>query len=62
MKYKNDMNKRRDRYAMNMGEMKHASAPKKCNPLKAQQADVSRLHMRPMEHRGYPKEAFNYKY
>jgi len=44
------------------GVMGHDKPPKKCNPYMAQKSDLGRLKMKPMDNRGTPKEAFNYKY
>lgn len=55
--------RRDESYGMkDKGVMGHEKKPMSCNPLKAQQADLSRLKMEPMDYRGTPKQAFDYKY
>lgn len=55
--------RRDESYGMkDMGVMGHASKPKKCNAFEAQRSDLGRLNRNPMDHKGYPKEAFDYKY
>jgi hypothetical protein len=39
-----------------------ASKPMKCNPMAAQKYDMGRMQWEPDTNRGYPKQAFDYKY
>lgn len=41
---------------------KHASELMYCNPFKAQKEQNKGLKERPMESRGYPQQAWEYKY
>jgi len=44
------------------GVMGHEKKPKKCDPLAAQKSDLGRIKREPQTNRGYPSEAWNYKY
>lgn len=57
------MKKRNERYGMGgMGVMGHDSKPHKCDPFAAQKSDMGRLKREPMNDRGNPKQAWDYKY
>lgn len=45
-----------------MGVMGHEKKPSKCNAFAAQKKDLSRVQMKPMDYRGSPDKAFDYKY
>lgn len=51
-------------YAMKgKGGFGHEKKPSyKCDPLASQKADMGRMRVRPMEMRGYPSQAMDYKY
>lgn len=53
-----------DRYGnpANGKVMRHASKPMKCDPFAAQKSDMGRLKKEPMMNRGYPKQAWDYKF
>lgn len=53
MKYANPSGKKK---------MGHEKMPKKCNPYKAQKADMGRLREIPHNNRGYPMQAWEYRY
>lgn len=63
-KYKQGYADRQDeRYGMEKkAKMGHEKAPKKCDPFQAQKSDMGRLKKEPSNHRGYPAQAFGYKY
>jgi len=63
-KYKQGLKDRMDEsYGMkDMGVMGHEKMPKKCDAFAAQRSDLSKLRPEPSNNRGYPKEAFGYKY
>lgn len=42
--------------------MGHDKKPMKCNPFAAQKADMGKLRKEPQTNRGYPKQAWEYKY
>ena len=42
--------------------MGHEKKPMKCDPLMAQKSDMGKVQKRPMDYRGTPKQAFEYKY
>ena len=55
--------RRDESYGMrDMGVMKHEKKPMKCNAFAAQKADMGRVQREPMNNRGYPQQAFDYKY
>jgi len=39
-----------------------ASTPRKCNPVAAQKYDMGRMQWEPDNSRGYPSQAFDYRY
>ena len=45
-----------------MGVMGHDKKPMKCNPFAAQKSDMGRIQREPQDNRGYPSEAWDYKY
>lgn len=52
-----------ERYGMGgMGVMGHEKKPMKCDPFAAQRSDLGRMQWEPDNNRGYPKQAFDYKY
>jgi hypothetical protein len=51
-----------DRYDMGMGVMGHEKKPMKCNAFEAQKYDMGRVQREPMDSRGYPKMAWDYKF
>lgn len=53
-----------DRYGNPAGGkiMGHDKQPKKCNPFAAQKSDMNKIQRKPMDNRGYPKQAWDYKY
>lgn len=53
---------RRDESKGMKGVMHHDSKPMKCNAFEAQKDDLGRIKMKPMNDRGYPSEAYSYKY
>jgi hypothetical protein len=63
MKKQNYKDRRDESYGMkNMGVMGHDKKPMKCDPFAAQKKDMGRVQREPMNNRGYPKQAFDYKY
>jgi hypothetical protein len=42
--------------------MGQASKPYKCDPFAAQRSDMGRLKKEPMTNRGYPRQAWDYKF
>jgi len=46
----------------NSGVMGHEKKPKPCNAFAAQKKDMGRIQRRPMDYRGTPDKAFEYKY
>lgn len=48
--------------AVKGGVMGHEKMPKKCNAFEAQKSDMGRINRDPRTNRGYPSEAWNYKY
>jgi hypothetical protein len=44
------------------GGFGHEKQPSKINYMAAQKADMGRMKIRPMEMRGYPSQAMDYKY
>lgn len=62
--YKQGSKDRRDEsYGMGgMGVMGHDKKPYGCNPFAAQKSDMGRVKREPMNDRGYPKKAWEYKY
>ena len=44
------------------GIMGHEKKPYKCDAFSAQKRDMKRLDKRPMDYRGSPDKAFQYKY
>lgn len=42
--------------------MGHEKDPKKVNSFAAQKRDLNRVDMKPMDYRGTPEQAFDYKY
>ena len=54
-----------EKYKMDKGQgkvMGHEKKPMKCDSFAAQRSDLSRLRPEPMNNRGYPSQAFGYKY
>lgn len=60
----NYKDRRDESYGMKreMGVMGHEKKPMKCNAFAAQKSDLGRLNREPMKNRGYPEQAFDYKY
>lgn len=55
--------RRDESYGMrDMGVMGHEKKPMKCDAFAAQKKDMGRLQREPMNNRGYPEQAFEYKY
>jgi len=55
--------RRDESYGMkDMGVMGHEKKPMKCNAFAAQKSDMGRLKREPADNRGYPEQAFKYKY
>ena len=44
------------------GVMGHEKMPKSCDSFAAQRSDLNRLKMEPNTNRGYPQQAWGYKY
>jgi len=40
----------------------HEKKPMKCNAFAAQKYDMGKINKKPMEMRGYPRQAWDYKY
>lgn len=61
---KQDYKSRRDEsYGMKgKGIMGHEKKPSECNAFAAQRKDLSRVQRKPMDYRGSPDKAFDYKY
>lgn len=53
---------RKNNYMSNDGVMGHDSKPYHINVLAAQKRDNGRINQLPMEYRGTPEQAFDYKY
>ena len=49
------------KYAMG-GVMGHEKTPRSCNAFEAQKRDYGRVEKKPMNYRGNPDEAWEYKY
>jgi len=47
---------------MGMGVMGHEKMPKGINAFAAQKKDMKKVDMKPMDYRGSPDKAFDYKY
>lgn len=63
MKKQSYKDRRDESYGMkDMGVMGHASKVYKCDPFQAQKSDMGRMKREPMNNRGYPKQAWDYKY
>lgn len=55
--------RRDESYGMkDMGVMDHEKKPMKCNAFAAQKKDLGRLKREPSNNRGYPEQAWDYKY
>jgi len=65
-KYKQGYKDRQDEsYGMKMkgsGAMGHEKKPMKCDAIAAQKSDMGKMRYEPMTNRGYPRQAFDYKY
>lgn len=63
MKSQSYKSRRDESYGMkDMGVMGHEKKPKKCDAFAAQKRDLSRVQKMPMNHRGYPEQAYGYEY
>lgn len=56
--------RRNESYGMSraMGKMGHEKKPMKCDPFAAQKSDMGRVQRIPQDNRGYPSQAWDYKY
>jgi hypothetical protein len=55
--------RRDESYGMkDMGVMGHDKKPMKCNAFEAQKMDNKNLDKKPSYNRGYPEQAWDYKY
>lgn len=61
MKMQSFKSRRDESYGMG-GGLGHEKKPRKCDPYKAQKHDMGRIRMEPRKSKGYPAEAWNYKY
>lgn len=63
MKKQSFKDRRDESYGMkDMGVMKHEKMPHKCDVFAAQKSDMGKMKIEPMTNRGYPKQAWDYKY
>lgn len=64
MAYKQGPKMGNDRYTagISKGDFGHASKVHKCNVFEAQRSDARKVENMPMGRRGYPQQAWDYKY